>query len=491
MAPFSAAGDPCLQVPEWRRILLDMSLIARDLPSVDAVLQEAITRDLLERYDREFVVGQVRLILTAWRDQIRQGGIDAEPIALPQRVAQELRARIAGAEQPSLRPVINATGVILHTGLGRAPLPATARETLAVVAEGYCNLEIDLDRGDRGSRLDHVEEMVCLMTGAEAAIVVNNNAAAVLLALNSLSRGREVLVSRGELIEIGGSFRIPEIITSSGARIREVGTTNRTHLNDYAAALSQDTAMILVVHPSNYQVKGFTASVELEELVTLGRKAQVPVVHDLGGGVLVDLKTWGLPSEPVVADSIAAGVDLVTFSGDKILGGPQSGLIVGSRLRVDKLKSDPLMRALRCDKLTLAALEACLRLFFLAPEKLAELHPVLNMMSAEADTVRARGERLVAMLSAATANLLKPRLEDSVAQVGSGALPLEEIPSCSVTLCPDFCSVEELARMLRTGAIPVVGRIQRDRLHLDMRTVSDSQLTLMASSLAAIAKERG
>ena len=468
-----------------------MSLIARDLPSVDAVLQETITRDLLEHYDREFVVGQVRLILTAWRDQIRQGGIDAEPLALLERVALQLTARIAEAEQPGLRPVINATGVILHTGLGRAPLPATAREALTAVAEGYCNLEIDLDGGDRGSRLDHVEEMVCRLAGAEAAIVVNNNAAAVLLALNSLSRGREVLVSRGELIEIGGSFRIPEIITSSGARIREVGTTNRTHLNDYAGALSPDTAMILVVHPSNYQVKGFTAHVELAELVALGRKAQVPVVHDLGGGVLVDLKTWGLPSEPVVAESLATGVDLVTFSGDKILGGPQSGLIVGSRSRVEQLKGDPLMRALRCDKLTLAALEACLRLFLLAPAKLAELHPVLNMMTMPAGTVRARGERLIAMLPASTANPLRPQLEDSLAQVGSGALPLEEIPSYAVTLGPDFYSAEELARMLRTGAVPVVGRIQRDRLHLDMRTVSDSQLTPMASSLAAIAKERG
>ena len=446
---------------------------------------------MLEHYDREFVVGQIRLILTAWRDQIRQGRIDTDPVSLPERVALELRDRIAGAEQPRLRPVINATGVILHTGLGRAPLPAAARETLAAVAEGYCNLEIDLDRGDRGSRLDHVEEMVCHLAGAEAAIVVNNNAAAVLLALNSLSRGREVLVSRGELIEIGGSFRIPEIITSSGARIREVGTTNRTHLNDYAEALSLDTAMILVVHPSNYQVKGFTASVELEQLVALGRKAQVPVVHDLGGGVLVDLKIWGLPSEPVVAESLAAGVDLVTFSGDKILGGPQSGLIVGSRSCVEQLKGDPLMRALRCDKLTLAALEACLRLFFLAPAKLAELHPVLNMMSAPAGTAKARGERLVAMLSASTANLLNPRLEDSVAQVGSGALPLEEIPSYSVTLRPDICSVEELARMLRTGVLPVVGRIQRDRLYLDMCTVSDSQLTLIASSLNCIAEERG
>ena len=468
-----------------------MSLIARDLPSVDAVLKEGIARDLLEQYDRRFVVGQVRLILSAWREQIRQGGVDAEPMALPEQVALQLRSRIATTERPRLRSVINATGVILHTGLGRAPLPLEAREALAAVSEGYCNLEIDLDKGDRGSRLDHVEDMVCQLAGAEAALVVNNNAAAVLLALNRLSRGREVLVSRGELIEIGGSFRIPEIITSSGARIREVGTTNRTHLNDYAAALNQDTAMILVVHPSNYQVRGFTASVELEQLVALGRKARVPVVHDLGGGALVDLKTWGLPSEPLVADSLAAGVDLITFSGDKILGGPQSGLIVGSRALVEQLKGDPLMRALRCDKLTLAALEACLRLFFLAPEKLAQRHPVLNLMSAPAETAKARGQRLVSMLSASTANLLKPQLEDSVAQVGSGALPLEEIPSYAVTLWPDFCSVEELARVLRAGELPVVGRLQRDKLYLDMRTVSDSQVAPLASRLAAVAQELG
>lgn len=479
-----------MQGPDQRYILLGMSLIARDLPSVDAVLQEFVVRELLDQYDREFVVGQVRLVLADWRDHIRQGGIGAEPGELPQRVALQVRAHISGLEQPRLRPVVNATGVILHTGLGRAPLPALARETLAAVAQGYCNLEIDLDRGDRGSRLDHVEEMICRLAGAEAAIVVNNNAAAVLLALNSLARGREVLVSRGELIEIGGSFRIPEIITSSGALIREVGTTNRTHLGDYETALNQDTGMILVVHPSNYQVKGFTANVELEDLVALGLKAQVPVVHDLGGGVLVDLKAWGLPAEPVVADSIAAGVDLVTFSGDKILGGPQSGLIAGSRSRVEQLERDPLMRALRCDKLTLTALESSLRLFFLAPEKLAKLHPVLNMMSAPADTVRARGERLVGMLSATTTSLMKPQLEGSVAQVGSGALPLEEIPSYSVRLCPNFCSVEELGRLLRTGALPVVGRIQQDRLYLDMRTVSDEQLSLVASRLAAIAAQQ-
>jgi L-seryl-tRNA(Ser) seleniumtransferase len=467
-----------------------MSLIARDLPSVDAVLQEAVVRELLQQYDHHFVVDLVRQILANWRDQILQGGLGTEPTELLQQVALQVRAGITAAEQPRLRQVVNATGVILHSGLGRAPLPAAAREALATVAQGYCNLEIDLDRGDRGSRLDHVEGMICQLGGAEAALVVNNNAAAVLLALNSLSRGREVLVSRGELIEIGGSFRIPEIITSSGARIREVGTTNRTHLDDYATALNQDTGMILVVHPSNYQVKGFTANVELEDLVALGRKAQIPVVHDLGGGVLVDLKTWGLPAEPVVADSLAAGVDLVTFSGDKILGGPQSGLIAGSRSRVEQLKIDPLMRALRCDKLTLSALESSLRLFFMAPEKLADLHPVLKMMSTPADTVKTRGERLVGILSPTTAKLMNLHLEGSLAQVGGGALPLAEIPSYALRLSPDFCSVEELARLLRTGAPPVVGRIQQDRLYLDMRTVSDEQLSLVANSLEAIAAEQ-
>ena len=463
-----------------------MSLLTQDLPSVGQILQDPILERLLERYERDFVVEQVRGVLDEWRQQIRHGKVDLDANELEERVVSQVGARVDGLERPSLRHAVNATGVILHSGLGRAPLPAVAGQSLAEVVVGYCNLEIDLELGERGSRFIHVEELICLLAGSESALVVNNNAAAVLLVLHNLARGREVLVSRGELIEIGGSFRIPEIITSSGARIREVGTTNRTHLDDFAHAVNQETAMILVVHPSNYQVKGFTAAVSLADLVELGQQAKVPVVHDLGGGVLVDLKTWGLPVEPLVSDSLDAGVDLVTFSGDKILGGPQAGLIVGSRSRIDQLRRDPLMRALRCDKLTLAALEATLRLFLLAPAKLREQHPVLTMMCSPLEVVEARGETLLDMMPAAVTKLLSPQLESSAAQVGSGALPLEEIPSIAVTLSPDYCSCEDLAQLLRTRQRPVVGRIQRGKLMLDMRTVDDSELSLISDALSDI-----
>ena len=467
-----------------------MSPNAQALPSVDQVLQLDSTRQLLSAYSRDYVVGLVRQALQSERDEILSGCGAAQGAAEAMdrkrtlcRVEAVLAHIVERAERPSLRRAINATGVILHTGLGRAPLSAAAAAAIQEVAEHYCGLELDLASGTRGSRLDHVEGLIREITGCDESAVVNNNAGAVLLTLNALAREREVIVSRGELVEIGGSFRIPDIITASGARIREVGTTNRTHIEDYKRAISAETAMILVVHESNYRVRGFTASVELSELVELGGNAGIPVAHDLGGGVLVDLKRWGLPHEPVAAASLAAGVDVVTFSGDKVLGGPQCGIIAGGAERVERIRANPMMRALRCDKLILAGLEATLRQYRQDATALPAAHPVLGMMTAPAEEVAGRAARLMDALHQDVVKHLRPETEACTSQVGSGAMPLEELSSSAVALSPDFCTAEFLARTLRCDQAAVVGRIHRDQLLLDMRTVRDDEIAAIAAAL--------
>ena len=478
-----------LMVARPRVIIPRMSKSVRELPSVDQVLNLQPVLDLGKRYDREYIVDLVRQAIGELRREVKESGSERSRGELLERVRERVLAAVEHGELASLRRVINATGVILHTGLGRAPLAPEARRAVESAALGYCNLEIDLDRGGRGSRQAHVEGLVCAASRSEAAAVVNNNAAAVLLMLDTLARGREVVVSRGELVEIGGSFRIPDIIAASGARMREVGTTNRTHLRDYAEAICAETAMILRVHPSNYKVQGFAARVELKDLADLCRKKGLPLACDLGGGVLSDLRQWDLPREPVVRDALAQGADLASFSGDKILGGPQAGIIVGREKYVEPIGRNPLMRALRCDKLILAALEASLRLHRLAPAALIRSHPVLGMMTASLASLEERGHRLVAALSAAARDRLQPGIAPSTAQAGSGALPLEELPSVAVVLRPDFCSAEEFARRLRRGRLPVVGRIQRGNLLLDMRTVGDGEVDLLAAALAGAVGE--
>ena len=460
-----------------------MNDLLRNIPSVDQVLSQESSVVLLERYRREHVVELVRQALAALRRELREGTEVPKREELLERVVEALAAAVERDSAAHLRRVINATGIILHTGLGRAPLPPAALEEVQRVAENYCNLEYDLERGRRGSRLGHVEGLICAATGAEAAAVVNNNAAAVLLMLNSLAQGREVIVSRGQLVEIGGSFRMPDIIAASGARICEVGTTNRTHLRDYAEVIGAATAAILVVHPSNYKVQGFTAEVGLKELVELGKKAEIPLIYDLGGGVLMDLEALGLPPEPVVANSLATGVDLVSFSGDKVLGGPQAGIIAGCRCYLERIVNNPLMRALRCDKMILAALEATLRLYRLAPEAFTKAHPTLRMMGEEVDLLEERALGLLELLPRVVVDELRPVVEASWAQAGSGALPLAELESRAMALQPRSCSVEELARQLRLGLMPVVGRIFRERLLLDVRTVRDDEVRLLVAAL--------
>jgi L-seryl-tRNA(Ser) seleniumtransferase len=412
---------------------------------------------------RPLLVSAARSALARAREELQAG---ADPGDLVERVESEL----AAARGARLRRVINATGVIIHTNLGRAPLAREALVRVNAVAGGYSNLEYDLGEGGRGSRQDHVAPILRRLTGAEAALVVNNNAAAVLLALAALAEGREVLVSRGELIEIGDGFRIPDVLARSGARLREVGTTNRTRAGDYDRAIGPETALLLRVHQSNFRVVGFTEQPRLADLVRVARAHGLPVVDDLGSGALFASSSLLLGDEPTARESLEAGADLVCFSGDKLLGGPQAGIIVGRAELVERLRRHPLQRALRADKLTLAALEATLALY-LDPELAAREVPVLRMLAEPAETVRARAQRL--------ADLVGGNVEPTVGRVGGGALPLTELPSFA-------CAVEEeLASRLRETGPPVIGVVRDGRCLLDCRTLRDEELDDVASAVAA------
>ncbi|HEV3478462.1 MAG TPA: L-seryl-tRNA(Sec) selenium transferase [Gaiellaceae bacterium] len=421
----------------------------RDLPSVD---------ELARAVDDPLAIDAARRVLARAREEVGEG---FEPGDLVERVERE----VAAARRPALRRTLNATGVLVHTNLGRAPLPKAALERIGEVGRGYSNLEYDLTSGTRGSRQDHVAVLLRRLTGAEAALVVNNNAAAVLLALAALADGREVVVSRGELIEIGDGFRIPDVLERSGARLVEVGTTNRTRASDYERAIGGGTALLLRVHQSNFRVVGFTELPSVAELAAVARRHDLPLVEDLGSGVLVDVA-----DEPSASASLGAGADLVCFSGDKLLGGPQAGIVVGRADLVERLRRHPLQRALRADKLTLAALEGTLGVY-LDPERALRDVPVLRMLLEPADAVRARAERL--------AGLVDGDVEETVARVGGGALPLAELPSFA-------CAVEEeLAAPLREGEPPVVGIVRDGRLLLDCRTLTDGEVDEVAQVVSS------
>jgi L-seryl-tRNA(Ser) seleniumtransferase len=425
----------------------------RDLPSVDRLLADERLRALADEHGHELVLAAARAALARAREEI-QAGFEQED--LPARAIMELDRLLA----PRLRRVINGTGVVVHTNLGRAPLSEYALDRVRAVGRGYSNLEYDLDAGARGSRQDHLATVLRDLTGAEAALVVNNNAAAVLLALASLAEGREVVVSRGELVEIGDGFRIPDVLTRSGARLIEVGTTNRTRLADYERAVREDTAAILRVHQSNFRIVGFAEQPALSDLARLANRRGLVLVDDLGSGVLDELG-----DEPTVRGSLAAGAHLVTFSGDKLLGGPQAGIVVGRTDLVERLRRHPLQRAVRADKLTLAALEGTL-----AAYRRGEETPVMRMLQEPAESVRARAERL----AAATGG----QVEETVARAGGGALPLAEIPSYACAL------EEELAQPLRSAEPPVVGIIRDGVLLLDCRTISDDEVEEVAAAVA-------
>ena len=386
-----------------------------------------------------------------------------------------VRAELESLTAPTLRPIVNATGTITHTNLGRSLLSVSAAENLAQAAANYMNLEYDLDSGARGHRDRLTEPLLQRLTGCEASTIVNNNAAAVLLALNTLARDKEVIVSRGELIEIGGAFRIPDVMEASGAILREVGTTNRTHLRDYENGINENTALMLKVHPSNYKVVGFASTPTMEELTELGRQHGIATMEDLGSGSLIDLTRYGLPYEPVVSERIRAGVNVVTFSGDKLLGGSQAGIIVGRQDAIENIRKNPLMRALRVGKLTIAALEATLRLY-LNEKDLAEKLPMLRRYTRSAAELCEVAEKLANHLRQIFGDIVQVTVEESVAQIGSGSLPVDTLTSLAVSLHSPHISAETLAAHFRTQPIPVVGRVQEEQLWVDLRTVFDQEL---------------
>ncbi len=439
------------------------------LPAVDSILRSEAGVALIARYGRALVVDAVRSALARRRAAAVGAGV-AEIIA-------DSAAALARLLRPSQRRVFNLTGTVLHTNLGRAPMPEAAIAAAAVAMRDPSTLEYDVETGRRGERDDHIAGWLKRLTGAEAALAVNNNAGALVLVLNALADGSETIVSRGELIEIGGSFRLPDIMARAGTRLREVGTTNRTHLADYCAAIGPQTGLILKVHTSNYMIHGFTAAAPAAELAALARARAIPFVEDLGSGSLVDLEAWGLPHEPTVAETLAEGADLVTFSGDKLLGGPQAGLVVGRADLVARLAKNPLKRALRLDKIRLAALEAVLRLYA-DPDRLAAELPTLRLLSRPRGEIEALARRLLPAVERAVAGIAEIRLVETRSQIGSGALPASLLPSAALALRPvgaarSGAAVEHLARALRRLPIPVIGRIEGGVVMLDLRCLED------------------
>jgi len=462
--------------------------ILRSIPAVDEVLNQPSIQELIVVFSR-------KLVLTIIRDELenlRKKILAQEAVSslnqetnlkiLVEQIAQKAKSN----NLLHLRKVINATGIIIHTNLGRAPLLRRAVENIGGVAEGYCNLEYELEKGERGSRYMHVEKILKELSGSESALVVNNNAAAVLVVLNTLAKGHETIVSRGELIEIGGSFRLPDIMRQSGCALKEVGTTNKTKLSDYEQAISQETRLFLTAHTSNYRILGFTEQVPLKDLVGLGRTFNIPVMKDLGSGNFVDLTPYGLEDEPTVMETISSGVDVVTFSGDKLLGGPQAGIIVGKQRYLDAIKQNPLLRALRVDKFTLAALEVTLREYF-DPEKAVKSIPVLEMLTVTQEELKKKAKTLFRQITRKTKDAYEMSVEKDFSQAGGGSLPLQTLPTWVVTLIPRSFSVAELDKRLRKHHPPIVARINQERLLIDVRTVFAHEMPIISEALERVA----
>ena len=462
----------------------------RQLPGVDLLLADAMQHEQCRRMPKAVVLRAIRETLEAVRNTILD---DPEGATNPDfsntAILDQALQRASAIQAFNLKRVINATGVVVHTNLGRSCLAQEAIAHMTAVAAHYSNLEFDLPHGRRGSRYSAVEEILCELSGAEAAMVVNNNAAAVLLCLDTLARGKQVLISRGELVEIGGSFRIPDVMAKSGALLREVGATNRTHLRDYENAISSDTGLLLKVHTSNYHIVGFTASVALADLVALGNRFNLPVMEDLGSGNLVDLAAHGLLSEPTVQASVKTGADVVTFSGDKLLGGPQAGLILGRKSILARIKRNPLTRALRIDKLTLAALEATLHLYR-DPIRSCQRIPTLQMLLMKKPEIERRALALQKRLEQLKIPGLEAQLVAVSSKAGGGSLPLLELPSWCVGVTLAGISANALERSLRLGAPPIIGRIVDDKYLIDLRTVIDDELALIASAIQVAASQQ-
>ncbi len=460
----------------------------RCLPAVERVLHEKALQEARETVPRKIAVEAVQEAIAGKRNSIRAAVFEQDLLQMdisPATLAQEAVKIIQGKMNPNLRPVLNATGVLLHTNLGRALLARDAVDALARVGEGYCNLELSLETGKRSSRYEHVEELLCRLTGAEGALVVNNNAGAVFLALNSLSSGREAIVSRGELVEIGGSFRLPEVMSSSGTALVEIGTTNKCFLKDYRKAITDNTALLLKVHTSNYKIIGFTAAVKLSPLVKLAREHNIAVMEDLGSGVLLDLTRYGLPYEPRVQDSILAGADVVTFSGDKLLGGPQAGIIVGKKPYIDLIKKNQLLRALRVDKLTLAALEATLRLYLDEKKALREI-PILRMLTVSTEHLAARAGAIVSAAGEKSHGDFAIGVAREKARVGGGSLPLVLLNSCQIYLESKKMSCAGIVEKLRQSNPPVLVRVKKNRILFDLRSLREEDDELLLKTLLQV-----
>lgn len=459
--------------------------LLRMIPSVDKLLERDDIAVLLQRHARGMVVRAVQKHLAALRHTIvsaQDRQFEALAGRPPAIRVEDIEREIAASAAPLFKRVINATGVILHTNLGRAVLADEAINQVETVARSYSNLEYDVPQGGRGSRYEHVRELLCELTGAEAAFVVNNNAAAVLLALNTLASGRQAIVSRGEIVEIGGSFRIPDIMSRSGAQMVEVGTTNKTHISDYEKAITHKSAVIVKVHTSNYRILGFTAQVDVHALVTLAEKHHLPVIYDVGSGNLLDLSAFGLGHEPTVQEVVRTGADLVTFSGDKLLGGPQAGMVVGKKQAVEQLIKNPLNRALRIDKLTLAALEATLRLY-LDRESVFRRVPTLRMITSTAAAIEKRAQALCERVRPQLPQHVRLTLTDDASPIGGGALPLQDLPTKVVAVSSTAVSVQDAERCMRSHEPPVITRIQREQLLIDLRTVAENEEALLESAL--------
>jgi L-seryl-tRNA(Ser) seleniumtransferase len=462
-------------------------ITARVLPSVDFLLNTPGGRRLVESYGREAGLKACREVLEGLRAGIlgEEAPLPGPDAVLPEAILEQIFARLRLKFSPHLVRAINATGIIMHSGLGRAVLSRAAGEALAEVAAGYSTLALDLESGRRGQRDAPVASLLSELTGAEAATVVNNNAAATVLILNTLAAGKEVIVSRGQLVEIGGSFRLPDVMKTSGAILREVGTTNKTHLRDYEQAVTQETGAILRVHHSNYRILGFAEEPEIEPLAGLGRTRGIPVIDDLGSGALVDLRAYGLETEPLVTRSIRAGVTCACFSGDKLIGGPQSGIIVGTAECLQKIRKNPLVRAFRCGKLTLAALEATLRLF-LTQETLKERHPVYRMLSLTPAELEKRARRVAGGLKKRLPAEVKISVIDGESQVGSGSVPVEMIPTKLLSLSAPSVGPDELAKKLRRRTPPVFTRIAKDSVLFDFRTIQPEEDNLVLQAIVQI-----
>jgi len=462
--------------------LPDYQSLLRELPAVDRLLREPQMEEKMRSLPRRLLLQAAQETISSYRriinDIKRQDdphGISNQLDLSPAALAGEAVCLAEKKAGLNLRPLINASGVVIHTNLGRVPLASTAVEAMADIAQGYNNLEFSLESGERGSRQEHLETLLCDLTGAEAAVVLNNNAAAVFLALNTVAAGREVVVSRGQLVEIGGSFRIPEIMAASGARLVEVGTTNKTYLRDYEAVVNENTAAFLKVHTSNYHMVGFTSEVSTTDMVVLSREKKLPLIEDLGSGVLLDPVRYNLPSEPRIQDSVAAGADLITFSGDKMLGGPQAGIIVGRKDLVSLIRSNQLARALRIDKCTVAGLEATLRLYLDEDRAVKEI-PVWNMLTVDLEILRRRADNLADSFSGLFGRG-SVELVEGISKVGGGAFPTAQLPTCLVMVRPveDNFSTPELVKKLRQGNPPVILRLQQDSLIFDTRTIMEGQ----------------